>query len=411
MKRQYLTQHRLPDTPGVYIFRDYRRRPLYIGRATSLRDRVKSYFTNDLVKTRGVRLVDMVAKARSLTWQETDTVLEAVLLESVLIKRYQPFYNVDERDDRSSMYVVITNEPWPRVFLARARDFDHGLREKSLPYSVKKYFGPFPDVGLVKETLKILRRLFPFRDKKAHDLRHEAFYQAIGQSPLMTTDKALTAYLASIRYLMMFFNGQSGRVRTMIEKDMNRQARTLQFEDAARSRKLLHALTHINDISLIKRQKEDPIAAGVRFRIEAFDVAHLSGTDVVGSMVVIENGQARNSEYRRFKISREANNDLAGLIEILSRRLNHTEWTFPDLIVVDGNEIHYKAAESVLKARRMTIPVVAVTKNQKHQADRLIGASELINSHRADIIMANAEAHRFAIKYHRERRRQNSPNR
>src|SRR4051794_18193656 len=103
MISQYLSTVDIPDTPGVYTFRDRQKRPLYIGRATSLRDRVKSYFSNDLIETRGPRIVDMVTKAVRLTWQETSSVLEAVLLESALIKKYQPFYNVDERDDKSSL--------------------------------------------------------------------------------------------------------------------------------------------------------------------------------------------------------------------------------------------------------------------------------------------------------------------
>ena len=124
MLSQYLKKLELPENPGVYIFRDYQKRPLYIGRATSLRDRTKSYFSNDLIETRGPRIVDMVTKAKSVTWEQTDSVLEAIILESALIKKYQPHYNVDERDDKSSYYVVVTDEAWPRVFLTRARDFD-----------------------------------------------------------------------------------------------------------------------------------------------------------------------------------------------------------------------------------------------------------------------------------------------
>ena len=101
----------------------------------------------------------MVTKAKSVIWQETDSVLEAILLESELIKRYQPFYNVDDRDDKSSQYVIITYEKWPRVFLARARDLDQQHKDGTLPYKIKRCFGPYPESGLIKEALKILRRL------------------------------------------------------------------------------------------------------------------------------------------------------------------------------------------------------------------------------------------------------------
>lgn len=404
MKSQRITRLKLPDSPGVYTFRDYRRRPLYIGRATSLKDRVRSYFSADLVDARGMRIVDMVAKATTVTWVETSSVLEAVLLESALIKKYQPFYNVDERDDKSSQYVVITDEPWPRVFLARARDFDQALRERTLPYKVKKHFGPFLESGLIQAALKILRRLFPFRDKKAADPRHEEFYRVLGQSPNRDGAEARKAYLRTIRYLTLFFEGKSKRMRTLIARDMKRQARSLNFEQASENRKLLHALDHINDIALIKRNGESPGRARGDYRIEAYDVAHLAGSHTVGSMAVVVNGQTMPSEYRKFKIARDANNDLAGLVEIISRRLNHTEWPYPDLVVVDGNEMQIKAAQSVLRSRRVEVPVVAVTKDERHKADCLIGPAEIVGTHKAAIIAANSEAHRFAIGYHRLRR-------
>jgi excinuclease ABC subunit C len=409
MKSQQLTKLKMPDSPGVYTFRDYKKRPLYIGRATSLKDRVKSYFGADLIDTRGPRLVDMVTKAKTITWQETDSVLEAILLESALIKRYQPFYNIDERDDKSSQYVIITKERWPRVFLVRARDYEQAikngepLKHGRLEYKVKRCFGPFNESALIKEALKILRRLFPFRDKKAYDPRHELFYRTIGQSPDVSDETAHRRYLRTINYLILFFEGKKQALRRKIERDMNTCATEMKFEEAGKSKRLLYALDHINDIALIKREN-GMIGTHGQFRIEAFDIAHLSGTDVVGAMTVSVGGQFTPSEYRRFKISQETNNDTAGLAETLFRRLNHPEWPFPDLIIVDGNEVQARNAENVLKARRITIPVVAVTKDERHKASRLIGNPDLIKAYEKEIIALNAEAHRFTIRYHRERR-------
>jgi excinuclease ABC subunit C len=408
MLRQRLDKYNLPDNPGVYIFRDIRRRPLYIGRATSLKDRVKSYFANDIIVTRGPRIIDMVTKARSLTWQETDSVLEAIILESNLIKRYQPFYNIDERDDKSSLYVVITEEEWPRVFLERVRDFDQYKSENVLPYEVKRYFGPFIQSGLIKEALKIIRKLFPYKDKKSLDPRHEAFYRSLGQSPDGSDNLAKRRYQRTIKWLILFFEGKKNELRKELNKKMKGCVDDLEFEEANRIKKLLYALDHINDIALLKREKENANFGNERgkgeYRIEAYDIAHLSGTEVVGVMVASVNGEKAGSEYRKFKISRDINNDIANLIETLSRRLNHTEWTYPDLIVVDGNETHRKAAMSVLQARRITIPVVAVTKDARHKAANILGNDELIKKYSRDIVAVNAEAHRFAITYHRLRR-------
>jgi excinuclease ABC subunit C len=184
-------------------------------------------------------------------------------------------------------------------------------------------------------------------------------------------------------------------------------------------KKLLYALDHINDIALIKEQEERSKKQGERkgsnfstrdFRIEAYDIAHLSGTNVVGAMAVNVNGESVPAEYRKFKLSRQVNDDIAGLVEILSRRLNHSEWAYPDLIVVDGNRNQLRAAEAVLKARRINIPIVAVTKDERHKAADLIGdgsqlAIGLINQNQKAIIAVNAEAHRFVINFHRQKRR------
>ena len=402
MNSKGIINRHLPDSPGVYIFRDYRKRPMYIGRATSLRDRVRSYTAADVIVSRGPRIVDMFTRAKSVTWESTDSVLEAIILESILIKKYQPYYNVAERDDKSSLYVVITDEQWPRVFTERARDFETMKEEEKLPYKVKKIFGPYPDCGLIKEVLKILRKIFPFKDKKSLDPRHDAFYKAIGKSPDGDDDAARRKYNRTVNYLILFFEGKKGKLKASLEKQMKVCAKEMQFEEAGRLKRIIYAIDHINDIALIKR--EDSVNK-TDFRIEGFDIAHLSGMETVGGMAVIIRGELALSEYRMFKVSQNRNNDIAGLVEILSRRLNHTEWTYPDLIVVDGNENQLKYAENVLKARRISIPIVAVTKNEKHKVARIIGHPEVVSVYQAEIIAVNAEVHRFTLAYHRRRRR------
>ena len=409
MTSQELAKLKMPDEPGVYTFVDGKSRPLYIGRATSLCDRVRSYFGHDLIDTRGPRIVDMVTKAKTVTWQETDSVLEAIILESVLIRRYQPDYNVDERDDKSAQYVVITDEPWPRVFLVRARDFDHALTDGSLTYRVKRYFGPYPHGGLIKDALKILRKLFPFKDKKSFDARHDAFYRAIGRSPREDDSHARRRYLHTIGHLVLFFEGKKDLIRSRLEREMHVAARGMKFEEADQTKRLIYALDHINDIALIKRENNSSRFGSKKgnasFRMEAYDVAHLSGTHVVGAMVVSVDGQLNPSHYRQFKITRQTNDDIRGLVEILSRRLNHPEWPYPDVILVDGNETHRAHVEAVLKTRRISIPIVAVTKDERHRAARLIGHPDIVARYRNEIIALNAEAHRFAIAFHRRRRR------
>jgi excinuclease ABC subunit C len=155
----------LPDTPGVYFFRERKTKTskiLYIGKATSLRDRVRSYFSNDLMKTRGPAIVDMVTKSLTVTFQETDSVLEALMLEANLIKKNKPKYNTKEKDDRSYYRVIITDEDFPRVLVVRERE----LKVQKGKYKIKDEFGPYPNAGQLNEALKIIRKIFPFFDTK-----------------------------------------------------------------------------------------------------------------------------------------------------------------------------------------------------------------------------------------------------
>ena len=154
-------ENKLPELPGVYFFLDEHRDILYIGKATSLRDRVKSYFSRDIMETRGPKIMRMLEQVRFVAYQETDSVLEALILEAGLIKTHQPPYNTDAKDDKSYKHIVITQEKFPRVLIVRGRD----IEQKKFTEPVKYMFGPFPSGGALREALKIIRKLFPFRDK------------------------------------------------------------------------------------------------------------------------------------------------------------------------------------------------------------------------------------------------------
>ena len=130
MKSQGLKKLKIPDLPGVYFFKDGNGKTMYIGRATSLRSRVRSYFRDDVISTRGSRIVDMVTKAKNVKFEKTDSVLEAIILEANLIKRYQPKYNTDEKDDKSWNYIVITDEKWPRIIIERGRNLEKSKEQR-----------------------------------------------------------------------------------------------------------------------------------------------------------------------------------------------------------------------------------------------------------------------------------------
>ena len=176
--------------------------------------------------------------------------------------------------------------------------------------------------------------------------------------------------------------------------------------DLARLRDQIFALQHINDTALIKGDflKSAPKQkAGMR--IEAYDVAHLGGTSMVGVMTVIEDGETAKKEYRTFNIRGfTAANDTGALEEILSRRMRHTEWGMPDLVVADGGEAQLRVARQVLDRYQLKIPVVSVVKDERHKPKDILGDAAAAKEHAKDILLANAEAHRFSIRLHKNQR-------
>jgi excinuclease ABC subunit C len=392
---------KIPDAPGVYFFLDKRKKVLYIGKATSLRDRVRSYFSKDLMETRGPLLVQMLNKATSIDWRQTDSVLEALLLEASLIRSHKPKHNTDLKDDKSDNNVVITKEDFPRVLLVRNKN----LGEKK---EYKYVFGPFPHGMQLQQAMKLIRKIFPYRDTCTPGQGRPCFNRQLGLCPgVCTGEITKQEYARTIRHIALLFEGKKKQLLKSLEREMKRAAKDENFELAKEMRRELFALQHIQDVSLIKDEYRSPSAAREE-RIEAYDVAHLRGSANVGVMTVVEGGMANKNEYRKFRIRTAKGGDDAGALrEILSRRLGHDEWPMPRLIVVDGNKIQMNAAQKVLDEYGIKIPVVGVTKDEKHRPRAIQGDRNLIQERESDILLANAEAHRFAIQYHRKRSRGN----
>ncbi len=255
-----LKTSKLPDKPGVYFFMGSKPRTktspptplhfeemerggmpkaggvreeiLYIGKATSLKDRVKSYFPSTalgagrLMDSRGPLIVDMITKTTSLKWQETDSVLEALILEANLIKKHQPYYNTKEKDDKSFNYVCITKEKLPKVLIVRGRNLQKKQKNSTafaLPFGegLGGAFGPFPNGGQLKEALKIIRRIFPFLDDKSKN--NYEFYKQLGLAPdvpLIRGNEGVVSYLNNIKNIKLFFEGKKQKIVKNLEKEM-----------------------------------------------------------------------------------------------------------------------------------------------------------------------------------------------
>ena len=409
MIRQDFDKLKFPEVPGVYFFRDSMGKVLYIGKATSLRDRVRSYFASDVIKTRGAHIVDMVFKAETVTYQETMNALEALILEANLIKKHKPYYNTKEKDDKSFNCVAITKEIYPRVVLVRQKDINTKdktvvLQRKAGTVKYDTVYGPFPKGSAIKEALYLLRRIFPFRDLASSKPDNATFYRQIRLAPDVSSIEAAKKYKETITRLKLIFGGKLRTLIANLKRDMMRAAKAEKFEEAGELKQKVFALEHIQDVSLIKR---DLISnTGPTFRIEAYDIAHLSGKQMVGVMVVVEDATTKKSDYRKFVVKGfDKANDAGALREVLVRRLAHTEWPYPDAIVVDGNIIQINAAKKVLQDLQLDIPIIAVTKDDRHRAKSISGDKQLIEAHKYAILLANAESHRFALSFHTARRK------
>ena len=400
----------LPDVPGVYLFKQGRR-VLYVGKATSLRDRVRSYFDDDLIATRGPRIVDMVTRADRVSHEASPTILEALVREAALIRRYLPTANVDGKDDKTFLYALVTKEEIPRVLTVRGKDIDFKNKIAG-GQKYKAIYGPFPSGPQLREGLRLIRRIFPFFDTPkpvgASSKHHRAqieFNTQIKQYPRAFDTRE---YRRTIRNVMLFLSGHGKELRKTLDRDMKRAAADERFEDAAEARRQLFALDHIQDVSLIKDENlSDSRSKNAGARIEAYDTAHLSGTNAIGVMTVVIDGAPVKAEYRTFRIRGVTkNDDIASLKEILSRRFNHPEWAFPQAIVVDGGKTQKKAAEGVFAQAGVSIPVAAVVKDERHRPREVIGARRA-GITEADAVLANAEAHRFSLSRHRWARSRN----
>lgn len=387
----------LPDAHGIYYFKNIVGQILYIGKATSLKARVRSYFQGDMLEKRGPLIAMMINEIATIETTITDSVLEALILESYEIKRHQPPHNTREKSQRSFVYLIITDEEYPRLLIKRERD----ILEKKVKEKILYSFGPFQSKRMLYQALKIIRKIFPYRSHTGSYNEKSNVYQQIGLVPGASQSKE--EYRQTIEQIRYFFMGKKKRVISMLEKQMKEHAAHLEFEKAEVIKHRLFALKHIHDVALIDDDLR--IDTGDSFRIEAYDIAHMFGENMVGVMTVIKQGEPDTDQYRQFTIKTfQGIDDVRALEEVLTRRFTHPEWPYPDCIVVDGGTVHKRRMERVVREHNLQIPVIAAKKNKQHKVEAFIGQKRLIEKYKKDLLLANAESHRFAIKLHRNKR-------
>jgi len=445
---------KFPKSPGVYLMKNHCGEIIYIGKASSLRDRVESYFA----QPHDQRIEKLIAEIFDVDYKKTPTVIEALILEANLIKKYQPKFNVKEKDDKSFLYLGFTKENFPQLLLLRRPELKKnieakqrcGLRHKTpnstgvnwRSYGVSqllKIFGPFTSASSLRAALGILRKIFPYRDCVAFPKRPCLQYHLKRCGAPCAGLISQKDYQKNIRNLILFFEGKKEKIIKNLKKQMDEESRKENFEKAAKLRNQIFALEHIQDVAVIKNEesriKNQELSIDIFGRIEGYDISNISGTSATGSMVVFIDGKPQKSEYRRFKIKTvHGANDVAMLKEILTRRLrriknhesgirefkNHNSyfiihnskiWPLPDLILVDGGWGQINAACEVLAKHKVKIPVIGIAKGFDRKQDRLIYDKENLELSRVAeqyknlLLAVRNEAHRFAQSYHKILRR------
>jgi excinuclease ABC subunit C len=380
----------LPSTPGVYLMRNKRGVIIYVGKAVNLKRRVSSYFT----RPQDARISALVNEVVAIDHEDAGSALEALIVEAARIKEFLPFYNIEQKDDKSFTYVEFTEEDYPRVQLVRGRSPIKGRR-----------YGPFLADRPIREGMQILRRIIPYATHAPGKLgERPCFDYQIGLCP--GTCAGLVdrrTYRAAIRKLELILSGKQKQVTAILKRDMRAAAHALEFERAEKIRRTLFALEHVNDTSIITREEVQRDRERT-VRVEGYDISNTMGNQSVGSMVVFVNGEPEKASYRLFKIKSVSQpDDYASLAEVISRRIGHDEWPMPDVFLIDGGAGQVHAVKTVLRGAGIKVPVVGIAKGAERKRDDIIGAVPHTVSVET-LIRVRDEAHRFAIKNHRKMR-------
>ena len=360
----------LPDGAGVYFFKAADERVIYVGKAKNLKKRVKNHFQKP-----DQHSFDFVSQIADIDFIQTSSEKEALLLEQQFIKRLQPRWNVEWKDDKNYFYIVLSNEQFPRVYLTHQIKKPTGVQPlTAIRGSTPVNFGPYVSGREVKSFLKEIRKALPYRSCRNLP-KKPCFYHSLGLCPAPCANKNKRAkknyngIMALLRILLSIYQG-----------------------------KICIGDTYANSL-----------------RVEGYDVSNLQGTLAVGSMAVFEGGLPNKNEYRKFKIKTvKGQNDVASLAEILKRRMKHQEWPLPDLILIDGGKGQLKSAKNI------DIPTIALAKiGDKDSAMFATSDGKLFTKFSRNyaqlsklppnlsnlFLQIRDEAHRFAIGYNKLRRK------
>lgn len=423
----------LPKEPGVYFHKDKAGEIIYVGKAAVLRSRVRQYFQKSRV--RDPKTDALVSEIADIDWMVVDSEIEALFLEAEMVRRYMPRYNIMLRDDKAMSYIRIDyDSDFPTVSTTR-RPLDDGAR----------YYGPYFSTYAVRQSLKLLRRIFPYATKRSVGQKRASLHYHLGLDPGLEEGRtSLADYRKNLDQLIAIIQGKRKTIIKQLERQMKNSAKQKDFESAAKARNQLFALQSLNkqvvfsDKEFLDISKDHALNEIVNLlslktyprRIEGYDISHMQGSDVVASMVVFTNGVSDKAQYRKFKTKINQNNDFYNMNETLKRRLspkNSKAWGLPNLVLIDGGKGQLDAAiQARDEADCSTIPFIGLAKREEQvvihkkksgvvldekfmrkmsgfmaESDEFILVNLPVNSNLVKLLQRiRDESHRFAVSYH-----------
>lgn len=425
----------LPRSPGVYFHKNADGEVIYIGKAAILKNRVRQYFQKN--RPKDLKTDVLVAEIVDTDWVTVESELDALFLESEMIKRYKPRFNVLLRDDKSQLFVRINmKDAYPHIEFTRWPQDDGA-----------EYFGPYYNGFAVRKALRYLRKVFPYSVHRVMPKRVCLQYH-LGLCPGVEEQKISSqGYKVTLRKLIRYLKGERKAIIRDIEHEMKIASAHKEYELAAKKRNQLHDLQELqrqvffSDKEFLDISKDQALVGlqqllGLKttpYRIEGYDISHMSGTNNVASMVVATNGLADKAQYRKFKMRIPGNNDFAHMNEAMLRRFSgrHLDWLTPDLLLIDGGKGQLDAALKGLEEKATHIPAVGLAKREEeivvHKARSNVDVSALVQSREKQLELGvfvaetddfyvirlpkdshivkllqriRDESHRFAVNYH-----------
>lgn len=427
MLPSFIKESQVPHKPGIYIYKDENGKVIYVGKAVDLFSRVSSYFSKSWHDIKTTKLVENIRDIETII---VESEIEALILEANLIKKFMPLYNIRLTDDKDYLYIVVTDEEFPKIVTARKKDL----------IKVKKWFGPYPSAMTVKTTLKKLRRIFPWCSNPKGSLtnklgRRACFYYHIGQCPGACLGIASKSdYEKNIKRFSKFLDGKKSELLDELTKEMESYSKKQEYEEASKIKKIIEGINYITSPNKItnylvnpnfledlnknslEEMQRDLNLPELPERIEAYDISNFQGKEATGSMVVLTNGEIDKSQYRRFKIKITGKpNDFAMHAEMMGRRLKHDEWPLPQLFLIDGGRGQVTTVKDIIdkhassQAPRNDVSMIPIYGIAKREEWLYPPEGEPIKLPKKSLALRllqkiRNESHRFAITYHKKLR-------